>query len=287
MILGANQYGKAEVRLVKVIRTPGRHVIRDLTVQVILEGEFEAAHVSGDNTGLLATDTMRNTVYALAPEHLTGAIEDYGLVLARHFVEAGPSVTRATIRIEEHPWERLGSREHAFQRGNGGKRVCTVTSDGDVVSGIDDLLVLKTTNSGWEGYLHEQYTTLPETDDRILCTVVTATWDYSQPPDYDAAWDAAREAILGAFADHYSPSVQFTLYRMGEAVLESRPEIERIRFSLPNRHHLLYDLERFGIANDHEIFHATTEPYGLIEGTVERPRVASDSNRSGAVSATA
>jgi urate oxidase len=271
IVLGANNYGKGEVRLVKVVRTPGRHVVRDLTVHVALEGAFDAAHLEGDNTGLLATDTMRNTVYALAAEHLTGAIEEYALALARHFAEAGPSVTRARIRIEEHPWERLGSHEHAFQRGSGGTRVCEVTSDGDVTAGIEDLLVLKTTASGWEGYLHERYTSLPETDERILCTVVTAAWDYAEEvSDYDAAWDGARAAILRAFGDHYSPSVQFTLYRLGEAVLESCDAISTARFSLPNRHHLLYDLARFGIENDHEIFHATTEPYGLIEGTVER-----------------
>ena len=176
MKLATNHYGKGDVRLVKVVRTPGRHVVRDLTVHVALEGAFEAAHVSGDNTGLPATDTMRNTVYALAPEHLTGSIEAFGLALARHFVEANASVTRARVRIEEHPWDRLGTHEHAFQRGSGGTRVCEVDSDGAVSAGIEDLLVLKTTNSGWEGFERDQYTTLPDTDDRILCTVVTTSW---------------------------------------------------------------------------------------------------------------
>ena len=152
-------------------------------------------------------------------------------------------------------------------------RACARVDGSSVTAGIEDLLVLKTTGSGWEGYLHEQYTSLPETDDRILCTVVTASWDYGADADYDAAWEAARDAILRTFGDHYSPSVQYTLLRLGEAVLEAVPEIERVRFSLPNRHHLLFDLSRFGLENDHEIFHATTEPYGLIEGTVERSAV--------------
>jgi urate oxidase len=277
MHLGANCYGKGEVRLVKVVRTPRRHELRDLTVHVSLEGEFEAAHTVGDNTDLLATDTMRNTVYALAKDDL-GSIESFARRLADHFVEAGPTVSRARVRIEEHPWDRLGSHEHAFQRGSGGTRVCTVAGDA-VTAGIEDLLVLKTTGSGWEGYLREQYTSLPETDDRILCTVVTASWDYSAPTDYDAAWEAARTAILDTFGDHYSPSVQYTLLRLGEAVLQAVPEIDRVRFSLPNRHHLLFDLSRFGLENHHEVFHATTEPYGLIEGTVERSAVATDSNR--------
>jgi urate oxidase len=269
--LAANNYGKREVRPVKVVRTPGRHVVRDLTVHVSLQGDFAAAHISGDNSGLPATDTMRNTVYALAPEHLTGSIEAFGLALARHLVDAYALVTRARVGIEEHPWDRLASHEHAFQRGSGGTRVCAVDSDGAVSAGIEDLLVLKTTNSGWQGFERDRYTTLPDTDDRILCTVVSASWDYTgELPDYDATWEDARGAILHAFGDHYSPSVQFTLHRLGEAVLESCDAIARARFSLPNRHHLLYDLARFGIENDHEIFHATTEPYGLIEGTVER-----------------
>ena len=285
MHLGANRYGKGEIRLVKVVRTPGRHELRDLTVHVALEGEFDAAHREGDNTDLLATDTMRNTVYALAKNELTGSIESFARALADHFVAVGPSVTRAEVRIEEHPWDRLGAHEHAFQRGSGGVHVCTADSD-RVQSGIDDLLVLKTTASGWEGYLHERYTTLPETDDRILCTVVTASWDYAgEPADYDAAWDAARGAILDSFGDHYSPSVQFTLMRLGEAVLEAVPEIARVHFTLPNRHHLLYDLSRFGLENDHEIFNATTEPYGLIEGTVERSPVSQNSNGKVAITA--
>jgi urate oxidase len=286
IVLGANNYGKAEVRLVKVTRAPGRHELRDLTVDVALEGEFEAAHLAGDNTGLLATDTMRNTVYALAKLDPIHSIESFGRALVERFVEAGPTVRRARVRIAEHPWARLGEHEHAFQRGSGGARVATVTGDGselDVQAGIDDLLVLKTTGSGWEGYLHEEYTTLPETNDRILATVVTASWDYRHDDiDFNAVWQGARAAILNAFGDHYSPSVQFTLYRMGEAVLEAHPEIERIRFSLPNRHHLLFDLSRFGLENDHEIFHATTEPYGLIEGTVERSGVPAGGNGAGA-----
>src|SRR4051794_29173121 len=189
---------------------------------------------------------------------------------ARGGGEAGPSVSRATVRIEEHPWERLGDHEHAFQRGAGGRRVCTVASDGAVSAGIEDLLVLKTTQSGWEGFERERFTTLPDTDDRILCTIVTTSWDYDGPVDYDAAWTGARDAILRAFGDHYSPSVQFTLNRLGEAVLASCDAVARARFALPNRHHLLFDLARFGIENDREIFQATTEPYGLIEGTVER-----------------
>lgn len=280
VVLGPNNYGKSEVRLVKVNRGADRHELRDLTVDVALSGEFEAAHVRGDNTGLLATDTMRNTVYALARQHPVDSPESFAIALVKHFLDAGPSVTSARVRIVEHPWARLGSHPHAFQRASGGQHVATVTGDGSdlaVEAGIDDLLVLKTTGSGWEGYLHEQYTSLKETADRIMATVVTARWTYRNAQvDFGRLWEAVRATILDAFGDHYSPSVQFTLYRMGEAVLEAHPEVERIHFSLPNKHHLLYDLSRFGLDNPNEIFHATTEPYGLIEGTVERSPAAVD-----------
>jgi urate oxidase len=276
-------YGKSEIRVVKVSRRAGGHDLRDLTVDVGLEGDFDAAYTEGDNAGLLATDTMRNTVYALAKDDPIDDIESFGQRLVAHFLGAGPGVARARVHIVEHPWARLevGGRphEHAFQRGSGGNRVAIVAGDGggvgrvEIQAGIDDLLVLKTTGSGWEGFLRDRYTSLPETTDRILATIITARWSYREREiDFGAAWRAVHTTILEAFCDHYSPSVQFTLHHMGEAVLDACPEVQRISFSLPNKHHLLYDLERFGIENYNEVFHATNEPYGLIQGTVERSR---------------
>ncbi|MGN6867202.1 MAG: factor-independent urate hydroxylase [Solirubrobacteraceae bacterium] len=271
-------YGKSEIRLVKVSRRSGGHELRDLTVDVGLEGDFDAGYTEGDNTGLLATDTMRNTVYALAKEDPIEDLEPFGARVAEHFLVTGPGVTRARVHIVEHPWERLevGGRphEHAFQRGSGGNRVATAVGDAGeprIEAGIDDLLVLKTTASGWEGFLRDRYTTLPETSDRILATIITARWSYlGRDIDYGDSWGSVRDTILQAFGNHYSPSVQFTLHHMGKAVLDARPEVERISFSLPNKHHLLYDLGRFGLENENEIFQPTNEPYGLIEGTVER-----------------
>ena len=278
IVLSHSGYGKSEIRLVKVTRRPDGHDLRDLTVDVGLEGDFDAAYVDADNTGLLATDTMRNMVYALAKEHLIEDIESFGRRLVDHFFAAGPGVTRARVHIVEHPWARLevGGRphEHAFQRGSGGNRVATVVGDGgepQVEAGIDDLFVLKTTGSGWEGFLRDRYTSLAETSDRILATIITARWAYRvRDVDFGASWYGVRDTILESFSDHYSPSVQFTLHHMGKAVLEARPEVDRISFSLPNKHHLLYDLARFGLDNENEIFHVTSEPYGVIEGTVER-----------------
>ena len=279
IVVGENSYGKSEIRLVKVDRATERHKLWDLDVSVTLEGDFEAAHVNGDNAGLLATDTMRNTVYALAKERLTGSIEDFGLALVEHFLEAGPTVEKATVRITSFPWDRIEvdgePHEHSFVRG-AGERKAAISGNVDgsrrVRAGIDNLLVMKTTQSGFEGFLRDRFTTLPETDDRILATAVTATWTYggAPDPDFNRLWDGIRGQILSTFTDHYSPSVQNTLYRIGKAVLEAYPEVEKLKLSFPNKHHIPYDLSRFGIENENEIFHATSEPYGLIEGTVEK-----------------
>lgn len=298
-VLGQNSYGKSRVRLVKVTRRPDRHDLCDLTVDVALEGDFTAAHVAGDNTGLVATDTMRNTVYALAQGHDdVDDIERFGIRLAEHFLAEGPRVARARVRLVAHPWARLTASggapdPHAFQRGAGGERVATVAADAAgacVEAGIDGLVLLKTTGSGWEGYHRDAFTSLAETADRIMATEVTARWTYRAPlgeVDFTASWEAVRAVVSATFADHYSPSVQFTLHRMGDAVLKARPEVERISFSLPNKHHLLYDLSRFGLENDHEIFEATAEPYGLIEGTVERAPAAGSASASGVAGAPA
>lgn len=278
IVLGQNNYGKSEIRLFKVKRDTARHEVWDLNVRVSLEGDFDAAHYNGDNSKLLATDTMRNTVYALAKDHLTGSIEGFGLALVDHFLEAGPTVAGCRVEITRFPWHRIGvhgqPHDHSFVRERG-ERKAAVRGDENgarkVEAGIDDVYVLKTTNSGWEGFYRDRFTTLPDTDDRVLATTVTAKWEYGAvEADFDRLWDGVMAKTLETFTDHYSPSVQNTLYRMGRAVLEEFPEIERIWYSFPNVHHIVYDLERFGIENTGEILHATHDPYGRIEGWVER-----------------
>ena len=278
IVLGRNNYGKSEVRLFKVKRDTARHEVWDLDVRVSLEGNFDAAHYAGDNSKLLATDTMRNTVYALAKDHLTGSIEGFGLALVDHFLQAGPTVTGCRVEITRFPWHRIEvdgqPHDHSFVRERGERKAKAwgdETGVRKVEAGIDDVYVLKTTNSGWEGFYRERFTTLPDTDDRVLASIVTAKWEYNTvEADFDRLWDGVVEKTLETFTDHYSPSVQNTLYRMGRAVLEEFPEIERIWYSFPNVHHIDYDLERFGIENNGEILHATQDPYGQIEGWVER-----------------
>jgi urate oxidase len=272
-MLGDNRYGKAEIRLVHVARDSPTHELTDLSVSVALGGDLAAAHVEGDNSGVLPTDTQKNTVYAFAAEHGVGEIEDFGLRLARHFVGSQPSITWARVTIERYPWERLGP--HSFERSGAQVRTARVTVTGDdawVVSGVTGLVLMNTTDSEFVGYIRDRYTTLPEATDRILATAVTAAWRHAcaEPTDWAASWDGARAALVAAFAGTYSKALQQTLYAMGTWVLAERPELAEVRLSLPNRHHFLVDLAPFGQANEGVVFHADDRPYGLIEGVVTR-----------------
>jgi urate oxidase len=276
--LGPASYGKAAVRLVKVRREAERHELRDIRVDVALQGDFARCFVAGDNTDMPATDTLRNVVYALAREHPLDSLESFGLHLARHYLGISPLVTGARVHLTEYPWRRNVvdgvEHDHAFTR-EAGERTALVQGDGaglTVEAGLDNLMALKTTGSGWSNFQRDRHTTLPDADDRILATSITATWSYGARTElpFERLWHGVRDRIVAAFGDHYSPSVQHTIYRMGGAVLEAFPEVERISFTLPNKHHLLYNLAPFDLDNPGEIFHVTSDPYGLIEGTMER-----------------
>jgi len=268
--LGENQYGKAEIRVMKVDRDRPRHVLHDLTVSVALAGDLDEVHLVGDNSAVLPTDTQKNTVYAFAREHGVDQVEDFAALLARHFVDTQQAVHRATVTVDEHPWERLA--DHSFARAGRETRTTTVTHDAAgtrVRSGLRDLVLLSSTGSGFEGFATDRYTTLPETDDRILCTSVEARWRHARPQaDWQASYGAVRSALTTAFTDTYSRSLQQTLYAMGARVVSTCPGVDEVRLRLPNRHHLLVDLEPFGLDNPGEVFHVDDRPYGLIEATV-------------------
>jgi len=265
-------YGKAAIRLVKVVRDGAQHRIHDCTVAVRLEGRFETAHTEGINTDVLPTDTMKNTVFALAKDAALDEPERFAHLLGRHFLATSSAADRVTIELLLHRWDRIGA--HAFTRGSAERRVAVVsaTREGvEIEAGIDGLGLLKTSGSGFEGFPRDRYTTLRETADRIFATDVTARWRYSGfPSSCDNAFDAVRKALVDAFAAHQSKSVQHTLYAMGDAALSACPEMLEIDLTMPNRHHLLVDLAPFGLENPNEIFVATTEPHGLIRGTIAR-----------------
>jgi len=279
--LSWNRYGKSRVRLVKVRRpAPGApdapHDLVDLTLDVQLEGDFAAVYVDGDNRPCIATDTMKNTVYALARQDPIEHVESFAIRLAEHLA-AKPAVARVRVSAVEHRWERLSvagrPHPHAFAQPGGEEWTAVVTKDStgiDVGAGLASLVVLKTTDSAFAGFPRDEYTTLPETGDRILATSVTASWKYRAGARNFGAREAIRTALVETFAAHVSQSVQHTLYAMAEAALAACPDADEITLTMPNRHHLLVNLEPFGLDNPNQIFVATDQPFGLIEATVRR-----------------
>ncbi|WGW14146.1 urate oxidase [Saxibacter everestensis] len=271
-------YGKSDVRLVRVHRDGSRHRISDVRVDVLLEGRIRQGYLYGDNTDWMSTDTIRNSVYYIADQGFESSIEEFGKDLVRHYCATGPLTDRATVSITEKLWDRIpegtDGHDHAFVRA-AGLRTASVSGDGEtfqINAGITDLQVLKTTQSGWENYLKNDLTTLAETSDRILATTATAEWTYSQSSevDFDATWTGVREQLLHTFGDHYSPGAQNDIYLMGRAVLKKYDVISKIHISLPNQHHVEYDMTRFGRSNEKRVYHATAEPSGLLQGEVVR-----------------
>jgi urate oxidase len=293
IVLGPNQYGKAEVRVVKITRDTDRHEIEDLNVTSQLRGDFAAAHFDGDNAHVVATDTQKNTVYGFARDGI-GSPEEFLIRLANHFTGEFEWVTGGRWEAEQYAWERITTRDdggrghdHSFVRKGQEVRNAVVVKDGDtiqVISGLNDLTVLKSTQSGFVGYPKDRFTTLAETTDRILATDVTARWRYSTDAiaagtvDFNKAYDDVKALLLEGFAEEYSYALQQTLYQMAQKVLDARPEIDEIRFSAPNNHHFVVDLTPFGLDNPNEVFYAADRPYGLIEATFQRESISDAGN---------
>lgn len=288
IVLGENRYGKAENRVFRVTRHGDTHEVLDLNVSVQLIGDFADTHLTGDNTKVLPTDTQKNTVFALS--HQLGPLEPeaFGIALARHFLQSQAHVTGAEIRIEQFPWQRIVSKgkphPRAFRREGSHVRVATVRAARDglklrtwITSGIEELVLLKTADSAFKGYVRDRFTTLKETDDRIMATEVSARWRWSDSDpaalesiDWAASHRAAMDALQETFADHYSLSLQQTLYAMGERLLTAQSGIAAVRLSLPNKHHFVVDLSPFGQDNRNEVHIAADRPYGFIEAVVQR-----------------
>jgi len=275
--LSSNNYGKSRVRLVRITRGQ-QHDLKDISVDIQFEGDFEDVYLHGDNRKVLPADTMKNTVYALAGQGPVGEIEEFGRRLAGHFLGQNPQVRNVRVALNERLWARIPvqGQPHPWafvgeQRERRTAMVSATRAGHAIQAGIEDLLVLKSGESAFDGYIKDRYTTLIETRDRIFATVIKANWSYSR---HDVAfghcWEGVRERLLETFAQHQSESVQHTLYAMARAVLDAFGEIDAIRLSMPNRHHLPVDLEPFGIENRNEVFVAIDEPHGLIEAVARR-----------------
>jgi urate oxidase len=273
----ANRYGKGRVRVLKILRDGSTHRIKDLNVSAMIEGDLETSYSAGDNSKVIPTDTIKNTINALAKTELRDEIERFGQALGTHFLSA-PQVRQVTVEILEHDWHRLEvngkPHAHSFKSGGDARMFARVVSNRQkqaVQAGIHDLVILKSTQSGFEDYPRDKFTTLKETSDRILGTSFSATWTFSKDPgDYRVANNVILTTMLEAFAENYSPSAQTTLYQMGEAALAACAEISVIELAMPNKHCLLIDLSPFGLENKNEVFTPIDEPQGQIEATVAR-----------------
>jgi urate oxidase len=281
-VLADHQYGKAETRLVRIYRDAARHQIRDLNVTTCLRGDFAAAYLRGDQANVLPTDSQKNTAYAFALEHGAPEIEAYALALARHFADDIEPVQAARVEVDEYAWDRVqvagGDHPHAFVRAGQEVRTATATVAGRgraqrawILSGLRDLVLLKSTGSEFAGFLQDRYTTLAETHDRVLATSLTARWRHMQPAaDWTATYVSIRQVLIEQFATVHSLALQQTLWEMGKGVLAAHDGIAEIRLSAPNKHHFLVDLTPFGLDNRGEVFHADDRPYGLIQCAVQR-----------------
>jgi urate oxidase len=282
IVLGPHQYGKAETRLVRIYRDGPDHQIRDLNVSTSLRGDFADAHLHGDQARVLPTDTQKNTAYAFAMERGVDEIEDYALALARHFAEDLQPVQAARVDVEEYRWERIAvagtPHPHAFVRSGQEVRTATAIVEGKagrqhvwVLSGLRDLVLLKSTGSEFAGFLRDRYTTLAETHDRVLATSLTARWRSVRPDaDWAGVYASVRQTLVEQFATVHSLALQQSLWEMGRAALAAQPGIAEIRLSAPNKHHFLVDLTPFGLANPGATYHADDRPYGLIQCAVQR-----------------
>ena len=278
IILGDNQYGKAESRVVRIVRDTARHEIHDLNVTTALRGPFGPAYLSGDQSNVLPTDTQKNTAFAYAKSVGIESIERYGLALARHFVADVEPVEGARIEIEEYAWERavIDGVEHDHTRTRAGRetRTAAITVDATgehVIGGFKDLVILKSTGSEFADFLVDEYTTLEPTHDRVMATSLVAKWRFgSADANWNAVYPAVKAIMVREFATLQSLALQQTLWHMGRAVLEAFPEIVEVRLSAPNKHHFVVDLSPFGLENPGEVFIAADRPYGLIEAQVLR-----------------
>ena len=276
--LVGQRYGKARVRVLKIFRDGALHTMKEIDVTVLLSGDFDSSYTAGDNTKVVPTDTIKNTINVLAKQQLGDEIERFAVVIGKHFLGRYEQVRAAEIEIAERGWSRLKISDqphpHSFRAADDSRAVTRVicTSEDPVVqSGIRNLVILKSTGSGFENYPKCDLTTLPETNDRILATSFSATWTYAKASDnYTAANSVILEAMLKIFAENYSPSAQTTLFQMGESALAACPEISRIDLAMPNKHYLLINLAPFGIDNPNELFLPTEEPHGQIEASVTR-----------------
>lgn len=277
-----DSYGKSAVRFGKITRHADYHDFKEIHVNIQLEGDFKTVYTEGDNHDVLPTDTMKNTIFILAKEHPVDTLENFGTFLTQYFLDNNPQVAKVTVDLTQIRWERMTVRgqanPHTYIGGSNEKWAAHVAQDRQttfIESSIREMRVLKTTNSAFEGYIVDKFTTLPPAADRILATEMEAIWRYTHiyGVDFQKTREAVRENLLNTFADHHSLSVQHSLYLMGEAVLKNVAEVTEMSFKMPNLHYIPVNLKPFGMENHNDIFVASGDAFGFITGTLKREDV--------------
>ncbi|PRP82005.1 uricase-like [Planoprotostelium fungivorum] len=285
--LTKQRYGKNNVKFLRVVRDGPKHEVKELRVRILLEGAFEISYTQGDNSTIVATDTQKNTLFALAKLHPIEPLEQWCLQVANDFLARHKHISAVNLKVEEHPWDRIRvsgkEHDHAFEKGSGGIRIVKLrmprNGTPSLSAGFRDLEILKTTQSGFEGFIRDEYTTLPETRDRVFATKMKCEYTFNRfsRTAFSSIQEKVKEIALSTFAGNieggtYSPSVQQTLYQTAQKVLNTIPEVETISFSLPNVHYYLCDFKNFktNVPNNNEVFHTYDGPSGLIEATVSR-----------------
>jgi len=292
--VAAARYGKDNVRVCKVHRDSSSktQTVTEMTVCCLLEGDISTSYTHADNSVVVATDSIKNTIYILAKQHPVTPPELFASTVASHFIERYAHIHAAHVRVITHRWTRMTidgrAHPHSFLRDGEEKRTVEVVGRREggisVASSIQGLTVLKSTGSAFHGFVRDEYTTLPETWDRILSTDVDATWKWNtfanlkavqaSVPKFDKAWESARDITLKLFAEDNSASVQATMYKMCEEILAAVPDVDSVVYSLPNKHYFELDLSwHKGLKNtgkDAEVYVPQSSPNGLIKCEVSR-----------------
>jgi urate oxidase len=278
MPLIQNTYGKGRVRIMRIHRDGDRQDVSQLNIKAMLQGDFARAYTDADNSTSTSTDTIKNIVNVVARENVSLSTEEFCQVLAKRYLDLYPQVTSATVTAHETKWNRLSiggkPHPHSFTLDSNGKpfvEVMTTRTSSTMKSGIDGFTFMKSTESGWENFFKDKYSTIKPTHDRMCATAMVASWKWSsKPANYAETNKTILDKLIEVFATTYSPSVQNSLFHMGEAALAAVPEISEISMACPNIHYILMDLSAFGLDNNSQVFLPTDEPHGQIECTVGR-----------------
>jgi urate oxidase len=275
----SNRYGKHRVRVLKLLRQGEKHEVAEMEADVLLSGGQESSYLAADNSVVVPTDTVKNTVQVLAHDALGTCRTSFAKVIGLHFLERYPHLTSVAIELRERRWGRMTvdgrAHEHSFVAESNGTWFARCDFQRDETptlrAGIRDHLIMKTTGSGFAGYHVCPLTTLPPTEDRILATKLSAEWTFNDDAvDFTAADEGFIAAAYRVFAQHHSPSVQRTLYEIGEAALAGIAAIRQVDLKMPNVHFLGLDLTKLARPDQRQVFLPTDEPHGEIEAIVAR-----------------